>query len=82
MIGILDVQNVVSEAWNHEQLLIERVHVADAAEILDADMPRSRLLIIVQAQTPITFLVCPPAWVLIELRHVVENHEQVLDAVS
>jgi hypothetical protein len=32
------LQNGVPEAANHEELLEKRVHIADAAEILDADV--------------------------------------------
>ena len=81
MIGILDIQNVVAEAWNHKQLLIERVHVADATEILDTDMTSCRLLILVETQAPVTFFVCAPTWILIEALHVFEDHEQVFNAV-
>lgn len=64
-------KNVVSEAWDHEQLLVQRVHVADAAEVLDANMARDRLLIFVKFDVPVVFFVCPPTWLLVESLHVV-----------
>ena len=38
VVRVLDRENVVPEARNHKQLLINRVHVADAAQVLDTNI--------------------------------------------
>ena len=38
MIWVLDAQDIIPEARNHEELLIQGIHIADTAEILDTYM--------------------------------------------
>lgn len=37
MIWIFDRQDVISECGNHEQLLVQTVHVADARQVFDTN---------------------------------------------
>ena len=37
VVGVLHRQDVVSEAWDHEELLVKGVHVADAAKVFYSD---------------------------------------------
>jgi hypothetical protein len=81
MVRILDAQYIVAEPRDHEELLIERVHVTDAAEVLDANMASGRLLLFDGLYLPAVVLVSPPSWILVELFHVVENYCQILQTV-
>ena len=40
VVGIFDTQDVVSETWNHEKLLVQTIHVTNAPEILYSNTTR------------------------------------------
>ena len=62
-------------------MLVERVHVADAPEVLNAYVASNRLLILIETNVPIALLICSPTWLLIKLLHVLQNYLKVIDAV-
>ena len=63
-------------------MLVERVHVADASEVLYTDMTCDGFFVFVKANVPVSLLVCAPARVLVESRHVFQHNHQVFDAVG
>ena len=79
VIRVLDGQDVISEAWDHEKLLIKRVHVADATEILYSNTSRCALFVLIQFDTPVARFVCTPAWILVKFLHVIQDVKQVWD---
>jgi len=82
VVGVLGCQDVVAEPWDHEQLLVKRVHVADAAGVLDAHVASDRLFILVESDVPIALFVRSPTRLLVEFLHVCKHYFQVLDTVS
>ena len=81
MVGILDCEDIVAEPRDHEQLLVERVHIADATKVLDANAASTGLFIIVEFDVPVTFLVGAPRGALVELLHVRHHLSEILEAV-
>lgn len=81
VIRVLDGQDVISEAWDHEKLLIKRVHVADATEVLYSNTSRCALFVLIQFDTPVARFVRTPAWILVKFLHVIQNVKQVWDGV-
>lgn len=67
VVWVLNAENVVAEGRNHEQLLVDAVHVADASEILDPHVASQRLLIVVERDLPIAFFTGAPSHVFVEL---------------
>ena len=82
MVGVFDREDVVAEARDHEQLLVERVHVADAAQVLDSDAAGAGLFVVVELDVPVALLVGAPRGALVELLHVVCHFRKVLEAVT
>ena len=82
MIWVFDAQNVISETWNHEELLIQAVHIADATEILNADTTCRRFLIVVEFDLPIMFFLSSPGSFRVEMLQVNQHLAQILKAVS
>jgi len=62
-------------------LLVERVHVADAAEVFDSDATSRAFLIFIEPDGPIARLVGAPARVFVEFLHVIEDDEEVFETV-
>ena len=63
MVWVFNRENVVTEAWNHEKLLVKGVHIADTAEVLDANATSRALLFFPQLDVPVTVTICSPTWV-------------------
>ena len=82
MIWVLNWQNVIAETRNHKQLLIQWIHVADAAKIFDSNTACGAFLVFVEPDVPVWFLISPPTWVLVEFLHIVQNDKQVVYAIS
>ena len=76
VIWILNRQNVIAEPWDHEELLVQRIHIADAAEIFDANVSSGRLFVLIQSNVPVTLLIRAPRRIQVEsldvLKHGVE----------
>ena len=81
VIRVLDGQDVISEAWDHEKLLIKRVHVANATEVLYSNTSCCALFVLIQFDTPVARFVRTPAWILVKFLHVVQNVKQIWDGV-
>jgi len=73
VVRIRDGEDVIAEAGDHEQLLVQRVHIANAAKIFEADIASRTLFIDCEAEFPVTFLMRSPARVCIELSDVAED---------
>jgi hypothetical protein len=82
VVWVLNAENIVAEGRNHEQLLVDAVHVADAGEILDPHVTSQRLLIVVERDLPIAFFTGAPSNVFVKLCQEVECHCKVLEAVT
>ena len=82
MVGVLDGKNIVAEARDHKQLLIKRVHIADAAQVLDSNAASTGLFVIVEFDVPVALLVSAPRGALVELLHVSHHLGKVLETVA
>lgn len=69
VVGVFYGQNVVAETWDHEQLLIKAIHVADTAKVFDANMASLRFLIIEEFDVPVTFFFSAPGYFTAKLVH-------------
>lgn len=82
MVWIIDGQNVRAEARHHEELLEERDHVADAAEVLQANIACCRLLVVKMGDAPVALFVCPPRSSSTKVPNVIKDKPQVIETVA
>ena len=72
MVGILDGEHILPEARVHKQLLEQRDHVADAAEVLHANEASATLLVIKVHNLPVVEFIRPPGSLTREVSHIIE----------
>ena len=70
MVRVFNSKDVVPETWDHKQLLVKTIHVADTAKVFDADMASGGFLIIEEFDVPVTFLFSAPGYFTAKLMHV------------
>jgi hypothetical protein len=81
VVRVLDGKDVISHAGDHEELLEEGDHIADAAQVLEADVARGGLLVVQMSDGPVGPLVRSPRCTAAELGDVVKDESQVAKAV-
>lgn len=74
MVWIIHCQQIVSETWDHKQLLEEGYHVADAAKVLQPGVASRGLLVIEVRNLPVVQFVGPPGGLVAEFSNVAQNH--------
>lgn len=82
MVRVFNSKDVVPETWDHKQLLVKTIHVADTAEVFYSNVACCRLFIVIKLDVPICILLCPPRDLSAKLTHVVKNNIQLFDRVS
>lgn len=82
VIWVFDAQHWLSEPIVHEKLLDQTDHVADAAEIFDANIASGALVFVEMLDAPVIDFVSAPTGMLIEFIHESKHLIKVWQAVS
>ena len=82
VIGVFDAKDIVSEARDHKKLLVQAVHIADAAQVFNADVSRRGLFIVIKLNVPICILLGAPRNFAAELMHVLEHFLKIFDTIA
>ena len=54
MASVLDLKNRFTESRDHEELLHDRVHVADTTDVFEADKASLRALLLMHSYLPVS----------------------------
>mmetsp|Transcript_4486 Transcript_4486/g.6708 ORF Transcript_4486/g.6708 Transcript_4486/m.6708 type:complete len:308 (+) Transcript_4486:2808-3731(+) len=82
VVRVIDRQYCPPKSGHHVKLLEERDDVADAPQVLDPAVARSRLFIFRVSDLPVAFLVRSPGHFFVELLQVTKHRVEVVNAVS
>lgn len=82
VVWISDAEDVIAEGGNHEQRLVQTIHVTDAAQVFYAYVTCCGFLVFKQLDVPVCILVGPPRSIGAEAVQVSQDCLQVFEAIS